>query len=280
MQPHIWVRAEQRDNEQRVGMTPQSVSALAKAGYKITIENSSRRAIPISQYENLDCEIVEENTWPDAPSDTIIFGLKELPDDGTPLPHRHIFFGHAFKGQAEGPELLRRFAAGGGTLYDLEYLIDKDGNRVTAFSYWAGLAGAAVGLKTWAAQQTGKTLGPISAYPDKDALLNELNFELSEACKNGTPLPTALIIGALGRVGGGAIDLFQTLDITPTKWDMEQTASGGPFPEILEHNLLVNCILASPDVPVFVPKSALNAKRKLSVIADIACDPNSPYNPL
>ena len=32
------------------------------------------------------------------------------------LPHRHIMFGHAFKGQPGGPELLRRFhAASGGT---------------------------------------------------------------------------------------------------------------------------------------------------------------------
>ena len=35
-------------------------------------------------------------------ADAIIFGLKELPEDGTPLAHRHIMFGHAYKGQPAG----------------------------------------------------------------------------------------------------------------------------------------------------------------------------------
>ena len=38
--------------------------------------------------------------------------------------------------------------------------------------------------------------------------------------------------------------------------------------------------MARPGTPVFVPKSALNAERKLSVIGDIACDPDSDYNPI
>ena len=77
------------------------------------------------------------------PQDAIVFGLKELPEDGTPLRHRHIMFGHAYKGQPAGRVLLDRFVAGGGTLYDLEYLVDANGRRVAAFGYWAGFAGAA-----------------------------------------------------------------------------------------------------------------------------------------
>ena len=53
-----------------------------------------------------------------------------------------------------------------------------------------------------------------------------------------------------------------------------------PFPEILDHTFFFNCILARPGTPVFVPKSALTAKRNLSVIGDIACDPDSDYNPI
>ena len=54
-------------------------------------------------------------------------------------------FGHAYKGQPDGQKLLSRFAAGGGILYDLEYLTDETGRRVAAFGYWAGFAGAAFG---------------------------------------------------------------------------------------------------------------------------------------
>ena len=139
---HLWVRAEQRPNEERVGLTPEGAAQLIAKGIRVTVEESHNRAIPIDGYRAAGCEIAAENTWPSAPADSIIFGLKELPEDGTPLPHRHIMFGHAFKGQHAGRRLLQRFKAGGGTLYDLEYLVDETGRRVAAFGYWAGYAGA------------------------------------------------------------------------------------------------------------------------------------------
>jgi saccharopine dehydrogenase (NAD+, L-lysine forming) len=274
---HLWVRAEQRLNEDRVGLTPDGAAKLIAAGIKVTVEESSSRAIGIDGYRDAGCEIAIENSWPEAPTEAIIFGLKELPEDGTPLPHKHIMFGHAFKGQHSGRALLERFKAGGGTLYDLEYLVDESGRRVAAFGYWAGYAGAAVTLKTWAAQQRGEECGPVGAYPGKDALLAELGAELDAT---GVARPKAIVIGALGRVGSGAADLCEAMDIAVTKWDMAETASGGPFPEILDHDLFLNCIFARPGTPVFVPRDALNADRKLTAIGDVACDPDSDYNPV
>jgi saccharopine dehydrogenase (NAD+, L-lysine-forming) len=274
---HLWVRAEQRPNEDRVGLTPEGAKALLDAGIRVTVEESSVRAIPLQGYIDVGCEIAPENTWPTAPAEAIIFGLKELPEDGTPLPHRHIMFGHAFKGQHSGKALLERFKAGDGTLYDLEYLVDESGRRVAAFGYWAGYAGAAVTLKSWAAQQRGGICGPVGVYGGKDALLAELNSELDAL---SAERPTALVIGALGRVGTGAADLCEAMGIKVTKWDMAETASGGPFPQILEHDLFLNCIFARPGTPVFVPRDALKADRKLTAIGDVACDPDSDYNPV
>ena len=274
---HIWVRAEQRPNEERVGITPQGVAAMLAAGFEVTVEESSVRAIPIDGYRATGCAIAPENSWPNAPSDAIIFGLKELPEDGTPLPHRHILFGHAYKGQPAGQDLLRRFKAGGGTLYDIEYLVDETGRRVAAFGYWAGYAGAAVALKCWAAQQRGEIAGPVAKYPGKQALLADLAAELSAI---GTTRPRAIVIGALGRVGTGASDLCEAMGVSVTKWDMQETAHGGPFPEVLGHEIFLNCILARPGCPVFVPQSALTGPRALSVIGDIACDPTSEFSPI
>jgi saccharopine dehydrogenase (NAD+, L-lysine-forming) len=274
---HLWVRAEQRPNEDRVGVTPEGVKALMEAGITVTVEKSSVRAIPIDGYVATGCHIAAENSWPDAPQDAIIFGLKELPADGTPLTHRHILFGHAYKGQPDGKVLLERFVAGGGTLYDLEYLVDETGRRVAAFGYWAGFAGAAVSLKCWAAQQAGGICGPVGVYPDKDAMLDDLRATLDAT---GKPRPDAIVIGALGRVGSGASDLLAAMDVDTTKWDMAETAHGGPFPEIIRHNVFINCIFASPGTPVFVPASALTAPRTLSVIGDVACDPDSDFSPI
>ncbi|WP_306110749.1 MULTISPECIES: saccharopine dehydrogenase [Roseovarius] len=274
---HLWLRAEQRDNEDRTGLTPDGVAILIAQGIEVSVEDSPDRIIPTDRYADAGATIVPQNSWPDAPRDAIIFGLKELPDDGTPLPHRHIMFGHAFKGQHSGRRLLDRFKAGGGTLYDLEYLVDEQGRRVAAFGYWAGYAGAAVSLFAWAAQQQGQTCGPVTAYPDKDALLADLAETLDAT---GVERPSAIVIGALGRVGTGAADLCTAMDVAPTKWDMDETAHGGPFPDILQHNLFLNCIFARPGTPVFVPREALTAPRRLTVIGDVACDPDSDYNPV
>ena len=274
---HLWVRAEQRENEDRVGITPEGTKALIDAGYQVTVEDSANRAISTDGYRAAGCTIAKTHSWPDAPCDAIIFGLKELPEDGTPLHHRHIMFGHAFKGQHSGARLLRRFKAGGGSLYDIEYLVDDTGRRVAAFGYWAGYAGAMVAMHCWIAQQRGGLCGPVSAYSDRAGALADLGSALG-SCAN--PSPRAIVIGALGRVGTGAADLCAELGLHVTKWDMAETASGGPFGEILQHDLFFNCILARPGTPVFVPAEAVSMPRNLRVIGDIACDPDSDYNPI
>ena len=274
---HLWIRSEQRDHESRTGITPQGAATLLAAGVQVTVEESPHRIIADTEYAKAGCTMVPSNSWPGAPHDAVIFGLKELPEDGTPLPHRHIMFGHAFKGQPAGQVLLRRFKAGGGTLLDLEYLTDDTGRRVAAFGYWAGYAGAAVALKCWAAQQKNAIVGPVEAYQNAHSLRGALEKEL-EPC--GPFRPTALIIGALGRVGKGVADLCAALNVQCTRWDMAETAGGGPFPEVLTHDLFFNCILARPGTPVFVEASAVTAERSLTVIGDIACDPDSDFSPI
>ena len=274
---HLWIRAEQRDNETRVGITPDGVRALLAEGVQVTVEESPTRVIADGAYAAVGCAMAPQHSWPSAPKDAVIFGLKELPDDGTPLPHRHIMFGHSFKGQPAGLRLLKRFRTGSGTLLDLEYLVDDDGRRVAAFGYWAGYAGAAVALKCWAAQQNGDIAGPVGAYDSSTHLLTDLQSDL---LATGTHRPNALIVGALGRVGRGVADLCTAMGVPCTKWDLAETAGGGPFPEVLSHDLFFNCVLARPGTPVFVPANAGHMPRRLSVIADIACDPDSDFSPI
>jgi saccharopine dehydrogenase (NAD+, L-lysine-forming) len=274
---HLWVRAESRPNEDRVGITPDGVAALIAQGMTVTVEESPSRVIPIDDYRKAGAEIAPAGAWVDAPDEAIVFGLKELPEDGTPLKHRHIMFGHAFKGQPAGRVLLKRFKAGGGSLYDLEYLLDENGRRLAAFGYWAGFAGAAVSLNAWAAQQQGGICGPVHSWPDKEAMMTDLRAALDGT---GRPRPSTIVIGANGRVGTGASDLLTAMGCSVTKWDMAETASGGPFPEILMHGVFINAILANPGCPVFVPAEAVHPGRALSVIGDVACDPTSEFSPI
>ena len=270
---HIWVRAEERPNEQRVGVTPDGVADLLRAGFQVTLEEDPSRAISLADYKG--CRLAATGSWRNAPKDAIIFGLKELPDDDSTLVHRHIMFGHAYKGQPDGARLLARFKRGGGRLYDLEYLTDDTGRRVAAFGYWAGYAGAAVALKCWAAARSGGLCAPLQTFPSAAALQHHVAADLG-----GDTCPKVIIIGALGRVGSGARDFCRAMGAEVTGWDMAQTAQGGPFPEILTHDIFLNCILASASTPVFVPASASSAPRVLRVIGDIACDPGSAFSPI
>ncbi|MBL4751308.1 MAG: saccharopine dehydrogenase [Amylibacter sp.] len=273
---HYWLRAETHLNEHRSPITPKQAATLMQAGIHITVERNPDRACKDADFAVLGCDMVEAGSWVDAPSDTVILGLKDIPIDTFPLRHKHIQFAHVFKGQDGADQYLNRFNAGGGTIYDLEFLVDQNGRRHAAFGYWAGFAGAAAGLMAWVAQMQGKTAGAISSYAGKAALIAELKADIDATNEQ----PDALIIGALGRVGTGASDLFKALGLSVTKWDMAETKSGGPFPEIGAHTLFLNCILASPDTPLFFGPKDIVKNRKLRVIIDISCDPTSSYNPV
>ena len=275
---HLWIRAEQRKNEKRVGITPQDASKLISKGIKVTVEESADRIISNEEYHKAGCKIANEHSWPRAPKDAIILGLKELSEDIERLEHKHVMFGHAFKGQTSGLKLLKKFKVGKGLLYDLEYLTDPEGRRLAAFGYWAGYSGAAVSLKAYADQQNTKGIcGPVSVFESKETMADDIRNAFVNV---ENKFPKILVVGALGRVGKGAIDFCESLGLKVTKWDIEETKNGEPFPEILEHELFLNCILAKPGAPIFIRNEHLNTNRKLSIIGDISCDPDSSFNPI
>lgn len=67
------------------------------------------------------------------------------------------------------------------------------------------------------------------------------------------------------------------------KWDMAETAKGGPFQEILDVDIFVNCIYLASSIPSFVTRetiAAAGANRQLSVVVDVSCDTTNPFNPI
>jgi saccharopine dehydrogenase (NAD+, L-lysine forming) len=62
---------------------------------------------------------------------------------------------------------------------------------------------------------------------------------------------------------------------------MNETKGGGPFPEILKHDIFVNCIYLSTKIPPFLTKEMVcESPRPLSVIVDVSCDTTNPNNPI
>jgi len=67
-------------------------------------------------------------------------------------------------------------------------------------------------------------------------------------------------------------------------WDIIETTEKRkgqePLDDILDFDVMINCIFLSGPMPPFLTKSSLAKPRNLSVIADVSCDPHSPFNPL
>ena len=214
-------------------------------------------------------------------------GLKELPADSFALKHTYIQFAHCFKNQGGWQDVLSRFSLGGGTLLDLEFLTDESGRRVAAFGYHAGYAGAALAIEAWAWQLSHPSSTPlpgVKPYANQDLLLGDLRSRIAEGEAKAGHNPRILVVGALGRCGSGAGDLCRQAGIPEDsilKWDMAETAKGGPFKEIIESDIFINCIyLTSPIAPFLDADSLASPARKLSVICDVSCDTTNPHNPI
>lgn len=275
--PLLWLRAEHKPQEARTAITPAVAKDLIEAGYRVVVEQSSQRAVNEQLYLDAGATLAEEFSWQAAPDDAIVIGLKELSAELRPFRHRHVHFAHAYKNQSGWQTLLNQFSEGSGELFDLEYLVDEHGRRVAAFGYWAGYVGAAVGLLQWAAQQNQTTLGALKPWSSQEELLLEVKTAINTAFVK----PDVMVIGAKGRSGGGAVELCLACGLDVTQWDQAETSKGGPFDELLEHHVMINCVfLKDPVAPFTTLEHLQTAERKLSVISDVSCDPFGDANPL
>lgn len=70
--------------------------------------------------------------------------------------------------------------------------------------------------------------------------------------------------------------------IVSKKWDLPETkAKPGPYQEIIESDVFVNCIYLSAKIPPFIDQASLaSPNRKLSVVCDVSCDTTNPHNPI
>ncbi|KAI4677770.1 holo-[acyl-carrier-protein] synthase [Alternaria sp. BMP 2799] len=297
--PTLHARAEAKPLEHRSCLTPTTTKKLLDAGYPVVVERSPRdpnyaRIFKDEEFEQAGATLIEEGAYKNAPKDDrIIIGLKELPEDKFPLEHTFVHFAHCYKQQGGWENVLARFPRGGGTLYDLEFLQDESGRRVAAFGYHAGFVGAALAIKTWAWQLTHPKGEPLPGletftegrgyYNNESELIAQLKEDVAAGEKVAGHKPTSLVLGALGRCGSGAVDLLEKIGCPEIKkWDLAETKErDGPYPEIVESDIFVNCIYLSKPIPPFVNKESLKSPtRRLSVVCDVSCDTTNPHNPI
>lgn len=274
----IILRSEYKKPERRSPLIPKHAKQLVDHGYDVFVEESPRRLFSMDDYLSAGCKKLPEHSWENEPADekTIILGLKELPLNLEKIHGKHIYFAHIFKGQDDSEKSFKQLNDGDGLLYDLEFLQNEQGRRVAAFGYWAGYVGAALGLWQLGLKNKNLSLSKLSTFDSQDELIKKVAEEVGDASKI-----KSIIIGAGGRCGTGASDFFKTQNCQITGWDAPETAKGGPFKEIIEHDIFVNCVYLSTEIPPFIDKKTIeDANSQLKVISDVSCDPNGPWNPI
>lgn len=273
----LWLRKEDKTGEWRVPVTPSGVRELINAGIEVTVERSDYRVFSDTEYAQAGAVMTHQDWW-QAPGSTVIIGLKELAESTTAISHRQIYFSHTFKGQEGSAQVLKRYADGGGTIFDLEFLQDDSGRRIAAFGYWAGYAGAALamlGLAHYA--QTDAAHPGLTRFKNRQHLIDTVDRSLNNAPAR------VMVMGALGRCGSGAIDLLKSLaaPVDISAWDIaEFNAADKPIKEIIDHDVFINCVYLREKIQPMIDPQLLRENQRLKIISDVSCDPNNPNNPI
>lgn len=288
--------------DRRVALTPQQGLLLLKSypDVSIFIQPSDIRCYSDAEYRDAGFFLTE-----DLKDCDILIGVKEV-EISTLIPNKsYLFFSHTAKKQAYNRKLLQEILKQKINLIDYEYLLDKKGDRLVAFGYWAGVIGAykavrAIGLRTNKFQ-----LPPCVTCNGLDDMFQHLkNIELDNH---------RFLITGTGRVAKGAMQIMNVLNIkevSPQEFlrlkfeepvvcqlsskDYVERLDGEPYnrehfhkyPELYRSKFksfskradtFIACHFWSPKSPKFLSVNDYKEDDfKISIIADISCDINEP----
>ena len=74
----LHLRSETKEFEHRSALTPNVVRELLRDGFLVNVERSPERIFNDSEFDQAGATLVPEGSWPNAPADHIIIGLKEV----------------------------------------------------------------------------------------------------------------------------------------------------------------------------------------------------------
>ena len=285
--------------DNRVALSPEQIIQLKEIypNAEIVVQSSDIRAFSDEEYKNKGIPVVESVADCD-----VLFGIKEAKIDSL-LPDKHyFFFGHIAKMQEYNRPLLQTFLKDNITFSDYEYLIDKDGKRLCAFGWWAGVVGLYYTLQGFGLRERTYNL------PKPD-----LRFTIQDLLKalKSVDLPAVkILITGNGRVSKGAQFILEKIGadrLTEEQFTTDSSVNklsyfvattdklvkrkdGSPYsheefknsPQLYESNFLkwakytdifLSCHFWASDAPVYVtPEILRNQEVPIKVIGDITCD--------
>ncbi|NDF12227.1 MAG: hypothetical protein EB060_05390 [Proteobacteria bacterium] len=282
---HLWLRAEVFPNERRTFLLPQQAAELIGEGHTVTVERSPIRVIPDEEYEKVGCIMVEPRTYhTDAPPHAFILGFKYLEpasrfDATYPQGHNHICAMHLDNGSIDEAVGISRMEENRpyyidtnnviqyqSPFYELEWVSGSGGGT-------AGFVGAALSVYLWCREQQGipgPHQIPMDKWDTRELLIAGVKEELGKVSEP----PRVLVIGAYGKCGRQGVNALGQLGIVPEQWGSKDTEQKkGDFSQILDFDVMVNCISLRPNPPQFLTDKDLRQDSRLSVIGDVSCYP-------
>ncbi|KAG8196322.1 hypothetical protein JTE90_013807 [Oedothorax gibbosus] len=224
--------------ERRSPLAPHHVKQLTRAGVKVLVQPSNRRAYPMQAYIQNGAIIQEDIS--EAP---VIIGVKQVPIDSL-LPNKtYCFFSHTIKAQETNMPMLDCILERNIRLIDYEKLVDSKGQRVVAFGRFAGVAGTiniihGLGLRLLALGHHTPFMhvGPAHNYRNSGMArqtVRDAGYEIALGMMPRSIGPLTFVFTGSGNVSQGAQEVFQELPyeyVNPT--DLPQVAEHGSMNKV------------------------------------------------
>ncbi|XP_012281223.1 alpha-aminoadipic semialdehyde synthase, mitochondrial [Orussus abietinus] len=209
-------REDQSVWERRAALAPSNVRRLIRAGVKVIVQPSNRRAYPAKAYLDAGASLQE-----DISSASVIFGVKQVPVDQLIPNKTYCFFSHTIKAQEGNMPLLDAVLEKNIRLLDYEKLTDDNGQRVVAFGKYAGVAGMVnilhgLGLRLLALghHTPFMHIGPAHNYRNSATArqaIRDAGYEIALGAMPKSIGPLTFVFTGSGNVSQGGQEVFQEL---------------------------------------------------------------------
>ncbi|KAJ9586025.1 hypothetical protein L9F63_020322 [Diploptera punctata] len=209
-------REDQSVWERRAPLAPSNVRRLTRAGVKVIVQPSNRRAYPMQTYAAAGAVILE-----DISEASVIFGVKQAPVDLLIPNKTYCLFSHTIKAQEANMPLLDAILEKNIRLIDYEKLMDERGQRVVAFGKYAGLAGMVnilhgLGLRLLALghHTPFMHIGPAHNYRNSSMArqaIRDAGYEIALGMMPKSIGPLTFVFTGSGNVSQGGQEVFQEL---------------------------------------------------------------------
>lgn len=189
--------------DKRVALSPEQCEQILNdyKNVEIFVQKSNIRKFSDRDYERLGIAVVNDVSDCD-----VLIGVKEVPINELIPNKKYLFFSHTFKEQPYNRALLQAVIDKKIQLIDWEVITNKEGQRLIAFGRYAGIVGCYNGFLAYGLKTNQYKLKPAHQCEDRAEMEAQLpNIKLPNNFK-------AVITGK-GRVGGGALEVIEKINI-------------------------------------------------------------------